>query len=55
MPSTTQKDVIAVTEDPVAQARTVSELRLIQIDVEEARAVGKTDSVASTLAAAEVH
>lgn len=55
MPLTTPQDEIAVTEERVAQARTEAELRLIQIDVEEARAAGKTESVVSTVATTKGH
>jgi hypothetical protein len=55
MPLTTPQDPNAVTEERVAQARTEAELRLVQIDIEEARAAGKTETVVSTVAAAKVH
>lgn len=55
MPLTTQQDESAVNDDLVAQARAEAELRLTLIDIEEARAAGKTESVASTVATAGVH
>lgn len=55
MPWTTQQDEIAVNEELVAQARAEAELRLTQIDTEEARAAGKTESGASTVGTAGVH
>lgn len=55
MPLTTPQDENAVTEERVAQARTEAELRLEQIDLEEAHAAGNTEPVVSTVAAEKVH
>lgn len=55
MPLTPQQDENAVTEERVAQARTEAELRLAQIDVEEARAAGKTEAVVATVTAEKAH